>query len=62
MEQGTQVFFWKTKVLKYTFVKQNKPMGRYQTLQKAGAEFMGGEVAFPTNPEKDRADKFKINM
>ena len=32
-------------------VKINKPMGRLQTRQMAGVNYMGGESASPTNPE-----------
>ena len=36
-------------------------MGRCQPLQKAGVKFTGGGAALPTNPEKGRTDKCKIN-
>ena len=37
-------------------------MGRCQPRHNAGVNFMGGEAASLTNPEKGRSDKRKINM
>ena len=37
-------------------------MGICQPLQKEGVNFMGGEAASPTNPEKGRDNKRNTNM
>ena len=37
-------------------------IGRYQRCQKVGVNFMGGEDASPTNPDKGRAGNFKTNI
>ena len=37
-------------------------MGIFQLLQKADVNTMVLEAASPTNPDKVRADKLKINM
>ena len=55
-------FFQKAKVLDDTPCKTKKPpMGRCQPHQKASVNYMGGEAASPTNPERGRSGKLKTS-
>ena len=61
-EWSPQVFAKSQGCLEYTLWNKKKPMGRRKPIQRAGVNYMVLEAALPTNPDKGRSDKRKINM